>query len=205
MPGRGDRGGKKEKPRDAKKSLRRILSYLNDYRWPVIVLTLCAFISNFGNLLGPNFAGKAIHAAGAGAGKVDFDVVFFYGKCMLAAYLASGLLTFIINIGMMRVSRNVVRKMRKDVFDKLMTLPVGFFDRNQAGDIISRVSYDDVRDLPAAGGVYAGDDPHGHLLYEIHGTKDQAPLFEAQRRLRPHERFRGGNVHRPEDDPGIRL
>lgn len=142
MPGRGDRGGKKEKPRDAKKSLRRILSYLNDYRWPVIVLTLCAFISNFGNLLGPNFAGKAIHAAGAGAGKVDFDVVFFYGKCMLAAYLASGLLTFIINIGMMRVSRNVVRKMRKDVFDKLMTLPVGFFDRNQAGDIISRVSYD---------------------------------------------------------------
>ncbi len=142
MPGRGDRGGKKEKPRDAKKSLRRILSYLNDYRWPVIVLTLCAFISNFGNLLGPNFAGKAIHAAGAGAGKVDFDVVFFYGKCMLAAYLASGLLTFFINIGMMRVSRNVIRKMRKDVFDKLMTLPVGFFDRNQAGDIISRVSYD---------------------------------------------------------------
>ena len=142
MPGRGDRGGKKEKPRDARKSLLRILSYLNDYRWAVIILTLCAFISNFGNLLGPSFAGKAIHAAGAGAGKVDFDVVFFYGKCMLAAYLASGLLTFVINIGMMRVSRKVVRKMRKDVFDKLMTLPVGFFDRNQAGDIISRVSYD---------------------------------------------------------------
>ena len=32
--------------------------------------------------------------------------------------------------------------MRKDVFDKLMKLPVKYFDRNQAGDIISRVSYD---------------------------------------------------------------
>ncbi len=32
--------------------------------------------------------------------------------------------------------------MRKDVFDKLMRLPVGYFDRNPAGDIISRVSYD---------------------------------------------------------------
>ncbi|MBQ3425122.1 MAG: ABC transporter ATP-binding protein, partial [Clostridia bacterium] len=32
--------------------------------------------------------------------------------------------------------------MRRDVFNKLMTLPVGYFDRNQAGDIISRVSYD---------------------------------------------------------------
>ena len=32
--------------------------------------------------------------------------------------------------------------MRNEVFFKLMTLPVGFFDRNAAGDIISRVSYD---------------------------------------------------------------
>ena len=30
----------------------------------------------------------------------------------------------------------------KDIFDKLMRLPVGFFDTHQAGDIISRVSYD---------------------------------------------------------------
>ena len=32
--------------------------------------------------------------------------------------------------------------MRNDVFDKLMRLPVKYFDQNQAGDIISRVSYD---------------------------------------------------------------
>ncbi len=142
MPGPGDRGGKKERPKDTKGTLRRILSYLKEYRWAVIGLTACAFLSNFGNLLGPGFAGHAIHAAGAGVGKVDFDVVFFYGRCMLIAYVASGLLTFFVNIGMMRVSRRVAQKMRGDVFDKLMTLPVGFFDRNQAGDIISRVSYD---------------------------------------------------------------
>ncbi len=142
MPGRGDRGGKKEKPRDAKGTLLRILSYLKAYRWIMLLLTLCAFASNVGNLLGPGFAGKAIHAAGEGAGKVDFGVVFHYGKCMLAAYIAGSLLTFFVNQGMMRVSRHVARKMRKDVFDKLMTLPVGFFDQNQAGDIISRVSYD---------------------------------------------------------------
>ncbi len=43
---------------------------------------------------------------------------------------------------MMRVGRRVARNMRRDVFNKLMTLPVGYFDRHQAGDIISRVSYD---------------------------------------------------------------
>ena len=142
MPGPGDRGGKKERPKDTKGTLRRILSYLKDYRWAVAGLTALAFLSNFGNLLGPGFAGQAIHAAGAGVGKVDFGIVFFYGRCMLIAYVASGLLTFFVNIGMMRVSRRVAQKMRGDVFDKLMTLPVGFFDRNQAGDIISRVSYD---------------------------------------------------------------
>ena len=42
----------------------------------------------------------------------------------------------------MRVGRQIARTMRKDVFGKLMSLPVGYFDRNQAGDIISRVSYD---------------------------------------------------------------
>ena len=40
------------------------------------------------------------------------------------------------------VSKRVARRMRQDVFDKLMRLPVSYFDRYQAGDIISRVSYD---------------------------------------------------------------
>lgn len=40
------------------------------------------------------------------------------------------------------MGRRVARKAWQDVFDKLMGLPVSYFDRNQAGDIISRVSYD---------------------------------------------------------------
>ena len=43
---------------------------------------------------------------------------------------------------MTAVSRRVARRMRQDVFDKLMRLPVQYFDRHPAGDLISRVSYD---------------------------------------------------------------
>ncbi len=141
MPGHGDRGGQ-GRPKDTRGALLRILNYLAEYKWIVLLLLLCAFASNIGNLLGPSFAGEAIGVIEAGAGKVDFDRVFFYAKCMLAAYLGSNLLSFLVSQGMMRVSRNVAKRMRKDVFDKLMTLPVKFFDQNQAGDIISRVSYD---------------------------------------------------------------
>ena len=140
MPPVGSRG-KIEKPKDAKGTLRRILQYMTVYRYVVLALLLCTFASNIGNLLGPSFAGKAIGAA-VGQGQVDFDTVAYYAKCMLAAYLFSNILSFLVNQVMMRMGRRVAYKMRKDVFDKLMTLPVKYFYRNQAGDIIIRVSYD---------------------------------------------------------------
>ena len=146
MPGPGDRGGPKAKPRDAKGALRRILHYLMEYRWQVLLFLACTLLSNLGNLMGPRFAGKAIgvveDGCRLGPGQVDLEAV---GRCallMLVCYAGGSVLNFLVHVGMMRVGRRVARNMRRDVFDKLMTLPVGYFDRNQAGDIISRVSYD---------------------------------------------------------------
>ena len=142
MPGKGDRGGKKEKPRDAKGTLLRIIKYLMAYRWLVLLFLLCAFASNVGNLLGPRFAGKAIGAAEAGPGQVDMGVVLHYALLMLVFYAGGSLLSFLVNFGMTRVARRVAQNMRRDVFEKLLNMPVSYFDRHQAGDIISRVSYD---------------------------------------------------------------
>ena len=142
MPGPGDRGKAKEKPKHARKTLRRLIKYLLEYAWVVLLMLLCAFASNIGNLLGPDFAGKAINAASQGAGKVNIGEVIRYGIFMLIAYVSSNILSFVVNIGMMRVGRKVARNMRCDVFNKLMEMPVGYFDRHLAGDIISRVSYD---------------------------------------------------------------
>ena len=140
MPPRG-LGAKKERPKDTRGTIIRVLRYLARRKIALALLLLCTLASNLGNLLGPTFAGKAIGAA-ADAGQVDFAVVAYYAKAMLAAYLLSNLLSFLVNQAMMRLGRRVANQMRKDVFDKLMKLPVKYFDRNQAGDIISRVSYD---------------------------------------------------------------
>ena len=140
MPPRG-LGAKKERPKNAKGTTLRILKYVMSYRYVVLALLVLTLLSNVGNLLGPTFAGKAIGAA-VGKGQVDFDTVAFYAGCMLAAYLLGNIMSFLATQGMMRMGRRVARKMRQDVFDKLMGLPVSYFDRNQAGDIISRVSYD---------------------------------------------------------------
>lgn len=146
MRGRGNGTGKKDRPRDTMGTFHRVVSYLTAYRWQVAVFLLCACLSNVGNLLGPRFAGKAIGLAEAGyklgPGHVDMDGAARYALLMLACYAVGSGMNFLVNIGMMRVGRRVARKLRQDVFDKLMALPVGFFDRHQAGDIISRVSYD---------------------------------------------------------------
>ncbi len=130
------------KPKDTKGTLRRILSYLGGFKYLIAIILMLCIVSNLLSLMGPSMAGKAINAASAGKGKVDFGEVKYYTVRMLIFYLTSSFLTIVISNLMIFVSLNVAKKMRNDVFEKLMLLPVGFFDKNATGDIISRVSYD---------------------------------------------------------------
>ena len=130
------------KPKDGKKALRRILSYVKEFRLLILLALILSFTSNILSLIGPSLAGKAINEAAAGAGKVDFSKVLYYVKYMLLFYVSSSLISLGISIMMTMVAKFTARKLRKACFEKIAKLPVSFFDRNQAGDIISRVSYD---------------------------------------------------------------
>ena len=130
------------KPKDARSALRRMLTFLGPFRWLILLVAVLCVCSNLLSLWGPNLAGSAINEAAAGPGKVNFERVWYYASRMLICYVLSSLLTISIHAIMMNVSKRAAKHMRQSVFDKLMKLPVGYFDRNQAGDIISRVSYD---------------------------------------------------------------
>ncbi len=130
------------RPKDSRGSFRRLFSYLGTFKLMILLVAVMCVCSNILALWGPSLAGSAINEAAAGPGKVNFDRVGYFASRMLIVYVASSLLTVLIHITMVNVSKRVARKMRQDVFDKLMRLPVGYFDRHQAGDIISRASYD---------------------------------------------------------------
>ena len=130
------------KPKDTRGTLRRLLRFLGPFRYVILGVAVLSLISNLLSLWGPNLAGSAINEAAAGPGRVNFDRVAYYAWRMLLCYVASSLLGFAISVIMTVVSKRVGRQMRQSVFDKLMRLPVGYFDRHKAGDIISRVSYD---------------------------------------------------------------
>ena len=122
--------------------LSRLLPYLLRYK---MLLVTCILLSIGGNLLalaGPYVSGLAVDAMELGTGRVDFSSVGFYSVLMVLLYIASAVLSYALTRLMIVISRRVVNTMRRDVFNKLTELPVGYFDTNQTGDILSRISYD---------------------------------------------------------------
>ncbi len=137
-----NKSGKYEKPRDRKGTILRLLEYMMQYKLLLGLALGLTIVSNLLSLVGPMLSGYAIDAIEPGAGRVAFERVFYYAGLMVLFYIASSVLSYLQAVLMIHISRKVVYRMRKDVFDRLMDLPVGYFDTHQTGDIISRISYD---------------------------------------------------------------
>jgi ATP-binding cassette subfamily B protein len=122
--------------------LRRLWKYLGRNRMLLALAVILSLVSSLLALYGPKLSGQAINAIDLGAGNVDFDTVYRCVVLMTVFYLASAALTYLLNVVMIRLSRQVSRQMRRDVFENLTRLPVSYFDRFQTGDIISTITYD---------------------------------------------------------------
>ncbi|MDF2587707.1 MAG: transporter transrane region [Anaerocolumna sp.] len=131
-----------DKPKDVKSVLIRLSKYLYHVKGQLIIAVFLTVTSNVFALVGPMLSGYAIDAIEPGVGAVIFHKVFFYAAWMILFYILSSVFSYILSILMLRISQKVTKKLRDDLFAKLIHLPVGFFDTKQAGDIISRFSYD---------------------------------------------------------------
>lgn len=134
--------GAVERPKDRKKVMGRLWHYLYQFKWMLLLAFVLMLTSNVLQLYGPKLSGWAIDSIGTEAGKVDFDSVFFYCTLMIIFYVVSSVLSYFLSILMIKLSQRVVFTLRQDVFNKLGTLPVKYFDNHQTGDIVSRISYD---------------------------------------------------------------
>ena len=132
---------KKLDRRTRKGLMLRLGGYILQY-WPLFLLAvLLTLASNQLSLMGPKYSGDAIDAIAAESG-VNFDAVWENVGRMLVCYAASAILSYLLAILMIRLSQRIVYTMRKQLFEKLTSLPVSYFDTHTTGDIISRISYD---------------------------------------------------------------
>ena len=138
----GDRRRFEGKKIQAGVLLKRLWRYLGKNRI-LLVLAVCLSISSSVlSLYGPKLSGQAINAIELGTGKVDMDTVFSCCALMAGCYIAACILSYLLHMVMQRMSRNVAKQMRHDVFENLCALPVSYFDKYQTGDIISTITYD---------------------------------------------------------------
>jgi ATP-binding cassette subfamily B protein len=121
---------------------RRLGHYLYQYKWHLMLAIALSIGSNYLALLGPRLSGFAIDLIKPGKGKVDFQGIQPLVFQMIIFYAASAVLSYGLSVLMIAISRKVIYQMRKDVFERLSDMPVGYFDTHQSGDIISRISYD---------------------------------------------------------------
>lgn len=125
-----------------KHTMLRLGRYMMRYKWLLFLALLMTVGSNLFALIGPMLSGYAIDAIEPGMGRVEFSRVFHYAGWMAVFYVISSIMSYALSVLMVTISRKVVYRMRKDVFDKMLALPAGYYDLHQTGDIISRISYD---------------------------------------------------------------
>lgn len=131
---------KKKAPR--KYLLFRLWRYLDRYYFLIAAGLVLMLLSNVLALFGPKLSGKAIDAIGIRAGGVDFEKVFYYVGWMVVLYVLSAFFSYLLSLLTIHLTRKVIYRMRRDVFENLSRLPVAFFDQYQTGDIISIITYD---------------------------------------------------------------
>ncbi len=124
-----------------KNILVRLFGYIMKYWYLFAIALVLTLFSNQLSLLGPTYSGEAIDAI-ANENGVDFSAVKENILKMLICYVLSAVMSYMLSVLMVKISQKIVRTMRKQVFEKLTSLPVGFFDTTATGDIISRISYD---------------------------------------------------------------
>ena len=122
--------------------LRRMSKYLFKHKLMLLACFVIMIVSNTLALATPKLSQKAIDAIELGTENVDFNTVFLYAALMLAFYLTSAFLSYILAIMMVRLGQKIIYSMRKELFDHLTSLPVSFFDTHATGELISRISYD---------------------------------------------------------------
>ena len=135
--GRGPRSV--EKAKDTKTTLKRIASYFATYKTELIIVFILVVLYSLAGLAGPYLLGVAIDDY---ITEKDLPGLTRISLVMLAASVFSVGLRAIANWIMANASQKALKKMRTDLFHQLQLLSLSFFDRNPAGDLMSRLTND---------------------------------------------------------------
>ena len=133
------------KPKNAKATILRILSYLKEYRIRFAVVLISLVIGSVTGVAGSLFIEHLIDnyiTPLVGQANPDFTPMLTAILIMAGIYLAGVVSTFLYTRLMAVISQGILKKVRDQMFSKMQGLPVRFFDTHAFGDVMSRYTND---------------------------------------------------------------
>nr|WP_302599602.1 ABC transporter ATP-binding protein [uncultured Cellulosilyticum sp.] len=140
IPGqRGPRGYQEvEKPQEGKKTLVRLFKYFAAEKMMIIALMAVVVVVVACSVYAPSLQSSAIDQL---AGR-SFEKLPSILKAMVMVYVIYSLGTLFQSLLSATLSQRIVKKMREDLFDKIVNLPIKYIDNHPHGDIMSRMTND---------------------------------------------------------------
>ena len=133
------------KPKNAKGTFRRILKYFKPYRGQLVLVLIGLLASVAANIAGTYMLKPIINdyiVPWIGNENPDFTGLIGQLAVMAAVYTIGILGTFMYNRLMINVSTGTLLKLRLEMFTKMQTLPISYFDRRTHGEIMSTYTND---------------------------------------------------------------
>ncbi len=128
------------------KVLKRVFSYVGTkYKFLMLLVVICIFLSSIANVFSSLFLGDLIDEyiePMLSSGSDDFSELLTMLLKMACVFLVGIVSTFTYNRIMVIVSQGVLRNVRDEVFTHMQTLPIKYFDTHSHGDIMSRYTND---------------------------------------------------------------
>ncbi|WP_040397845.1 ABC transporter ATP-binding protein [Anaerococcus senegalensis] len=127
------------KNKTSKGAIKRLLKYLFKYKWQMCLVIISVIISTASQIFGmallrPTIDNTILKADISGLRTNIIKMIILFGTSVITSLIFSRL--------MVRVSERSVKDIRNELFEKVQSLEVGFFDQNTHGEIMSRFTND---------------------------------------------------------------
>ncbi len=137
MRGPRDRG-EVQKAKDGKKTLGKLLKYFTTEKYMLVGLLAAVCVLVVCTVVAPGLQSEAIDSIAEGAYSELPKILLI----MLVMYAVHCLCTLVQSLLSARLSQKIVCRMREDLFDKIVNLPIKYIDNHSHGDIMSRMTND---------------------------------------------------------------
>ena len=140
--GPGARGGF-QKPKNAKKTLSRLMGYITAKKWPLLIVAVCVIVSAAAGIASTYLIRPVLNDLISSA--PISDKLASLAKTLLTmgvVFLFGAVCTYVQSAIMVQLANRGTNKLRAELFDALESLPLSYFDAHSHGELMSRFTND---------------------------------------------------------------